>query len=289
MFSIEWGDGPMKRVFLFTLAMIFIFCAYTYSQEETATIFEVKGDVKVVPRGRNIGVVCEEGMVVNSGDWIKTGPGSTVTLSFDADADNVVTIEENSLIIMKLDGYFKIQLLTGEIYAILENVEHGEAFRVLTPSVVTESMSSGWGARSDGTYTNVVVFDNRVFLVGLNKDGTVKKKKFWIEEGYQRKTINFEDPGELKPIPENLLSWFREQVVAHHLEKTIVQQTRKQGIDTSEVKEDGEKAAEGAEKEQQYTAPSGNGKIIVDGEEINLLDFLYKQRLQRESTAVKKE
>jgi len=289
LFSIEWGDGPMKRVFLFTLAMIFIFCAYTYSQEETATIFEVKGDVKVVPRGRNIGVVCEEGMVVNSGDWIKTGPGSTVTLSFDADADNVVTIEENSLIIMKLDGYFKIQLLTGEIYAILENVEHGEAFRVLTPSVVTESMSSGWGARSDGTYTNVVVFDNRVFLVGLNKDGTVKKKKFWIEEGYQRKTINFEDPGELKPIPENLLSWFREQVVAHHLEKTIVQQTRKQGIDTSEVKEDGEKAAEGAEKEQQYTAPSGNGKIIVDGEEINLLDFLYKQRLQRESTAVKKE
>jgi hypothetical protein len=266
----------------------------TLCQAETVQVFAVSGDVKVVPRGRNIGIACEKAMVLQSGDWVKTGSNSSVSLAFDKDGENAVTIEENSLVIVKLDGYFKIQLLTGEIYAILENVEHGETFRVLTPSAVTEATSSGWGAKSDGTYTNVVVFDNKVFICGINKDGSVKKEKFWIEEGYQRKTINFEDPGALEPIPETMLSWFKEQVVAHHLtkelakggpkpqqaaKKTTSAQEKKQPQNTGTQNGEEQKKAEGGIKQ-----PTNGNTIIADGEEINLVDFLYKQRLIRNPT-----
>jgi len=259
-------------------------------QVETAKVFSVKGNVKVVPEGRSVGVPCKEGMIVNAGDWIKTGKNSTVTLSFDVEDDNTIKIKENTLVILKLDGYFKIHLLAGEIYALLENVEKEESFRVLTPLVVTESMSSGWGATTDGNYTNVVVFDNRVFICGINKDGTVNKQKYWIEEGYQRKTINFQNPGDMKPVPEKMLSWFREQVVAHHLDKALAKEMKEKGLEvvkTEEVVEEepaGEETDEDKPKDTFSRRPPrrGAGTFIVDGEEINLVEYLYRQRLRQE-------
>ncbi|HNX91539.1 MAG TPA: FecR family protein, partial [Candidatus Omnitrophota bacterium] len=253
-------------------------------------VFSVKGDVKVVPKGRNIGVECTTGMTLVSGDWIKTGKGAQVSIAFDKEANNVINLEENSLVIIKLDGYFKIQLLTGQLYAMIEEVNKGESFRVLTPSVVTEATSSGLGVRSDGTYTNVMVFDNKAVICGLNKDGSVKKGKFWIEEGYQRKTINFQDPGELEAVPDAVLSWFKEQVIAHHLAQTMAQQ--KPSI--AEKKQDeGNNKVESQEKKKETGAGNGaadqsynpRGVVIIDGEQVDLLEYLYKERLKQQGVS----
>lgn len=282
----------MKRiVMLLVCAALVLVSVPVYGRPETATVFSVKGNVKIVPVGRNASIPCKVGMTINAGDWIKTGKNSTVRLAFDAEGDNSIEIKENTLVILKLDGYFKIHLLAGEIYALLENVEKEESFRVLTPSVVTESMSSGWGATTDGNYTNVVVFDNRVFICGINKDGTVEKEKYWIEEGYQRKTISFQNPGDMRPVPEKMLSWFKEQVVAHHLDKELAKEMKDRGLKsemTEVVVEEEEPVVEevdeGNPKDTFSGAPvrKGAGTFVVDGEEINLVEYLYRQRLSQE-------
>jgi len=244
--------------------------ASSYAADEIVSVFSVTGSVKVVPKGANTGAQCEKDMILHAGDWIKTGTNASVTIAFDEEASNVITIEENSLIVIKLDGYFKVQLLRGEIYAILENVSRGEKFRVLTPSVVTESLNSGWGASSDGAYTNVVVFDNKVFVCGINPEGEIENKKYWIEEGYQRKTLAFKDPGEIESLPENVVPWFKEQVMAHHLAKI-----EKKEQDTQEI--DAEFFGTDIDPEDG----SEDGKS--DSDETDLLEYIYKQRLKYKS------
>jgi len=237
--------------------------ASVYAEKEAAFVFSLNGKVSIVPKGSITSVECRKNMVLYAGDWVKTGSDSSATIAFDKEASNVITIEENSLVIIKFDGYFKVQLMRGEIYAILENVERDETFRVLAPSVVTESLSSGWGASTDGEYTNVVVFDNRVLVCGVNKDGETSKKKYWIEEGYQRKTLKFQDPGQLEPVPDTALHWFKEQVVAHHLFRKAEEEENArtlEGTDTSALK-----------------------KSVGDAKEenVDLLEYLLKQRLEQ--------
>lgn len=254
------------------------------AQPETATVFSVQGKVSVIHKGSNLAVEAEQGMQLKEGDWIKTDKASSVSLSFDEAESNVISVKENTLVIIKLDGYFKIHLLSGEIYAFLENVEKDDTFRVLMPSVVTESMSSGWGATTDGSYTNVMVFDNQAFICGIKIDGSVDEKKFWIDEGFQRKTIKFQDPGEMKAIPGEVANWFKEQVVAHHLEKSFVRDIKNNINGNPKEKEataqkDAQETAEVKKESAQSThAP---GVFVVDGEELNLVEYLYRERLRQ--------
>ncbi|RKY42242.1 MAG: hypothetical protein DRP85_03435 [Candidatus Makaraimicrobium thalassicum] len=257
-----------KTVILLICVFLTAVAVPAYSQGKDVSVFFVTGDVKIVRAGSNTGIACEKGMPLHAGDWIKTGPDSSVTLAFDKAAENVITIEEDSLIVIKLDGYFKVQLMRGEMFAILENVESGETFRVLTPSAVTESLSSGWGASTDGVCTNVVVFDNRVFVCGINEEGKVDEKKYWIEEGYQRKVITFEDPGKLESVPEAAVSWFKEQVVAHHLAK-VEEKEKYEGDPDTLMGEEGDVSDEGRKR------------AADTDEEVDLVEYLYKQRLKQ--------
>lgn len=261
----------MIMAVLFITVILFSRTA-VFAGDEVVSVFSIRGDVKVVPKGANRGTKCEKGMILHAGDWIKTSKDATVTIAFDKEADNVITIEEKSLIVLRLDGYFKVQLLRGEILAILENVTRGEKFRVLTPSVVTESLNSGWGAKSDGAYTNVVVFDNKVFVCGINPEGEIEDKKYWIEEGEQRKTLTFEDPGELETLPQNAVPWFKEQVMAHHLAKVEEEEVLAQDVDLellgAEIDYGNRKTGEKGDKKSNKT---------------DLLEYLYKQRLKYKS------
>lgn len=270
----------IRRLVIFFIVMSLVDMGIrAYSQEkdaeEKAMVFSVSGDVKLVPYGENTGVKCKKNMAVHAGDWIKTGPRSSVTLAFDDAADNVITIEEDSLVVIKLDGYFKVQLLRGDIYAILEDVKEGNTFRILTPSVVTESLNSGWGASSDGSYTNVMVFDDRVLVCGIKEGNKVDKKKYWIQEGYQRKTITFEDPGKMESAPKEAVPWFKEQVVAHHLAKK--EETERRSLNNPAQMQNSD--TENNDEQEETKKRDGEKKAISDNKETDLLEYLYKQRL----------
>ncbi len=276
----------MKKIAFYLTLIIAASFAFTeasaVSFDGYAVVYYYEGDVRIIPAGRDVGVSAEEGMKVSEGDWIRTSPGSTITIAFDEKGENVMVVEENTLMIVKLDGYLKVQLLSGDMYAVLEGVEDGDQFRVLTPSVVTESTSSGWGISSDGSFTNVVAFQDDIYVYGLNEDGTPKEEKYKIQEGYQRKTLRFQDPGELEPTGESLQNWFQDQVVAHHLEQKAQAGIPAELIAAAQVPELPEDGSdpdlpEGADAPRR----PGEGTMTVDGEEIDIVEYLYRQRLGR--------
>lgn len=283
-----------KIIFISLFFGVFVFLSCCFSQEDRsssmqekreAKVFSVTGDAKVVPRGSSIGIQCKKDMIIKEGDWIKTGSGGFVTLAFDDKAENVVKVQENSLVIMKLDGYFKIQLLEGKMNAILENVEKGEVFRALTPSVVTEATNSGWVVSKEGNFTTVVVADGEAYVCGLNKDGSVKKDKFKISEGFGRTTKLYEDPGEMVKTPDSVLQWFQDQVIEHHLDRVIAKKALER-----KKKSLGDKKAKDKQRNKttksfnKAAALKGKNIAIVDGEEVDLLEYLYKSRLAQKNT-----
>ena len=144
---------------------------------------------------------------------------------------------------------------------------------------MTESLNSGWGASSDGARTNVVVFDNKVLICGVDEDGQVKDKKYWIEEGYQRKTLKFEDPGEMKTVPAKVISWFREQVVSHHLSK--IDSPEKVDSYTGGVSMTDNLLEPGQLGGSVKLTKSKDDSYTASGDNVDLLEYLYKQRLQQ--------
>ena len=258
-------------------------------EKEAAKIFSVTGDVKVIRMGSNIGVQCEEGVGIMPGDWIKTGTGSFATISFDDGADNVIKVQENSLVVMKLDGYFKVQLLAGQINAILESVQLGETFRVLTPSVVTESMNSGWALSADGNYSTVVVVDGEAYVCGVNEDGSIRKSQFAVREGYGRTTKMDQDPAAEVMAPESVMKWFKDQVLEHHLAKVVAQKAEESETLLNKAAEQekqdgvvpGELLAEGTQKREKREGTKGKNVAVIDGEEVSLLEYIYRKRLEQ--------
>ncbi|MDD4202770.1 MAG: FecR domain-containing protein [Candidatus Omnitrophica bacterium] len=259
-----------KIIFIFNILFAFI-CTLSFAQELTEEVFiySVNGNVKLIASGSNVGVPCEKGMKVHPLDWIKTGPDSSAVLAFDKDANNILKIEEDSLVILKMDGYFKAQLLKGQVYALLENVEKDDTFRMLTPSVVTEAKTSAWGINNEGVYTSVMVLDGEAYVCGVNKDGSVKKDKYKIPEGMQRTTKRFEDPGVLNTSPEEIQDWFKDQVIKHHMSREISKQTGSQ-----------QSKLTSSENKRPKTL-KGKNITIVDDQEVDILDYIYKDRLSK--------
>ncbi|MFA6635827.1 MAG: FecR domain-containing protein [Candidatus Omnitrophota bacterium] len=276
-------------IFCLLAAGLFVPVAGCDEKNDTASIFSVSGDVKVIRMGSNIGLQCEEGMNIKPGDWIKTGEGSSATLSFDNSADNIIKVQENSLVVMKLDGYFKVQLLDGKINAILESVQQEETFRVLTPSVVTESTNSGWALSADGNYSTVVVVDGEAYVCGINEDGSIRKSKFAVQEGYGRTTKMYQDPADLTAAPESVMKWFKDQVLEHHLAKVMAKKAEEKGVPLARESErqEPEDAPEEfqpkvKQRSERREGTKGKNVAIIDGEEVSLLEYIYRKRLEQE-------
>lgn len=275
-----------KNIFLTTasaMALLFL-CNYSAWSNEASDrevfVAAVKGDAKAIPAGSSLGTQCTRGMRLRPGDWIKTGENSSVTLSFDKGGQNAITLQDDSLMIIKLDGYFKVQLLKGKVYAILENVAGGEIFRVLAPSVVTESTASGWTLDAQGIYNSVIVCDGEAYVCGINKDGTVKQEKFAVKEGYGRLTKGGENPEPPTKASEDVVSWFRAKVVEHHLNKAAVKKLEQEEMYNSEKKDAEKTDVGGLAQGKADRSTQGKNVFIVDGKEYDLLEYIYSQRLK---------
>ncbi|MBF0217521.1 MAG: hypothetical protein HQL30_11070 [Candidatus Omnitrophica bacterium] len=240
------------------------------AENDIAVVIACQGDVKVVPGKSNIGIPCVKGGVINPGDWMKTGPGSAVTLAFDKKFDNLVTIQENSLTVVLPDGYFNINLIEGAVFGNLENIKSNQVFRIMTPATSTEASNGGWCIRNEGPYTDVSVVDGVVFVSGVNPDGTVKGEKSAVEKGFGRKTTNSGDPGELEATPGSITAWFQEQVIKHREMK----RTARQELSDNKLQIERQPASIVQGKMTNGTT------IIADGREVDLVDFIYQERVK---------
>jgi hypothetical protein len=151
-------------------------------------------------------LACKPDMPLSEGTRIVTGDESYVEIAFDKLRGNIVKVKENSEVVIKLEGDDRIELIDGKMFTLLRNLKRGQAFQVRTPCAVCGARGTGWGVITDSKITDVAVFQGKVFVKGLKRDGSAMDKEYWVERGFERKVKRFKDPGEMLKISDERLA-----------------------------------------------------------------------------------
>jgi len=268
----------MKKILFGIACMLLVMCV-SFSSAFAAgvvTVISFAGDVDVRPKGATASVTCTPDMVIKEGTRIVTGDESYVEIAFNKLKNNIAKVEANSDVIIKLDGEDKIELLNGELVTVLKGLKKGETFRVRTPDAVCGARGTAWKIIASGDITVVAPFDSKVFIRGLNKDGSPKEKVFWVKEGFMRKIKRFQDPGGAFRMPKDELAALRKEFGMDKKgsggakkEKFMgMQENRKkfeERVESIQNKKDNKKLDEIREKKEKTCPNETRGTSIVSG------------------------
>lgn len=212
----------MKK-YLFIIFGVLLFAHASFAQE--VKVLSVEGSVEVTPEVTMRPEKPKVDMLLGEGTKIVTKGKSSIELSFNEDATNVVKVSENSHVVIKLDGEDKIELIDGELYALLKDLGKGETFQVRTPSAVCGARGTGWQMSTDGMVTNVSTFENKVFVQGIKKDGTLMDKKYWVKKGYERRIEKFDKPGRTERIPKERMEKMEKEIIIRKVDKRDIKKS----------------------------------------------------------------
>jgi len=162
----------MKK-FLFISIMFFIsFFAYP----ESIKIIDVIGRVYVKVLPTSSYELAKIGMELNKDSEVKTESSSICTIVFDNNPNNVLTIKENSQIIIKNLKPVNLYLLNGRIFALVRDLKDVEEFKVQTPNAIAGVRGTGEGINFINSNTEALCFEGSIEIESLkenNKDSEI--------------------------------------------------------------------------------------------------------------------
>jgi hypothetical protein len=190
-------------ILLFSVIFFMEVAALPGAAAETARVTSLAGDVGIVPDGMTGKIACRPDMALKAGDRIITGEESHLDIAFDRTRKNTVRIEADSDVRVRLDGEDRVELVDGEIVASLDGLKKGEIFRVRTPCGVCGASDTSWVTSVKENIATVSAVEGKVFVRGINENGSVMEKEYWVEEGFERKVRRFERPEKMSKIPRD--------------------------------------------------------------------------------------
>ncbi|MBU1084392.1 MAG: FecR family protein, partial [Candidatus Omnitrophica bacterium] len=174
--------------------LIFLICAVSvliggmpaFTLDETVMVSSYAGSVDIVLPGSESPAEKSPGMILAKATNITTGEEAHIDIAFGRAKTNMARIGENSYVVLGPGRGEGLELTSGEVKVVLKDIKKGETFLVRTPSAVCGARGTGWQVKASGDTTAIAVFEGRVFVRGVNGDGSVREEEFWIDEGYRR-------------------------------------------------------------------------------------------------------
>ena len=173
----------MKKAY-FTVFILFLFISLlnissssaqtggniNISTDEAVILF-MEGEVKVKQAQGDTWLDAKKGMRLLNNAGLKTLEDSWVELGLGRGHLNVLRIQENTLVELTVISPAEINLLQGELRALVENLERDETFEIKTPMSVCGVRGTGWDTAYNGSKVTVDVYENDVFFAGVSKQG----------------------------------------------------------------------------------------------------------------------
>lgn len=165
----------MKRyaiVFLNLLLMsclVLMFCVSVFAQG--ATIIDVKGKVTLKRDATKAWEKAKRGMELGPNAELKTAKKSECVIAFDKALKNVMTIRQNSSLKLEKVLPVSVSLPQGKVFALIENLESIEDFRIKTPTAIAGVRGTGESVRSGNDGTQVLCFEGGILVQGLDNRG----------------------------------------------------------------------------------------------------------------------
>lgn len=216
------------KCFKFTISFLLILLlmvSFVFAESKPRVkVISISGDSRYLSSGEATWQALEKNKYLYSGDSIKTGSDANVNLAFDNEKMNIVGIEPATYVVLKLEDPEKIELIDGEVFALIKNLPHGSSFEIRTPTAVSGARGTGWGTKANKNETTVSGYEDDSYVKGTNKDGTSKEDEKIIKEKYKRFVKLFKDPSKLiKLTLEELNKWYKWRIAL----ETILSSKRK--------------------------------------------------------------
>jgi len=186
-------------LFTLVLASGFVF-AESGSSVKT---FNVSGKAEYLKKNTTDWAALSTGMLLYSGDSIKTHEKSGVEIAFDKRKKNVVQISADSHVVLKLTKEEKIELVDGEIFALIKSIPRGSKFEVRTPAAVCGARGTGFGAKTGKNKTVVSSYEHDSYAKGIGKDGKIMEDNLTVKQGFKTIVKKFQKPSK----PSKIGSW----------------------------------------------------------------------------------
>ena len=237
----------MKKVLITVFVCLFIVLSsvaiYAQSQKtpssaKSAIILYTEGAVTVKAQGSMRWTDASIDMALKEGDSLKTGADSWVEIGAVTDYENVMRVNENTLVELTGLGPVNISLLKGEIRSLVEGIGSGSTFEIDTPLAVCGVRGTGWDTQTNGNQILVDTYEENVYFAPKNGP----KKKI-IRQGKRGILKSRGRAIKIKNVPpDRIKSWneWKESLIA----RGLIQGDNKDIDDKSQKVKDKEKDLE---------------------------------------------
>lgn len=214
----------MKHMHFATIVIVvlIVLCvSHQVQAKDIILVLSVKGQVGVQHLGESSWAQVKEGMALQENDTVKTGKGAEAVIALDSSLKNIIKLQQDTELVLEelnanqdpiviehmdsdttnavleYDRNSKLEMSRGKIFARIEGLPQGSSFEVRTPTAVAGVSGSGMSVAANSKTTEVGCFADKVFIVGINTDGTLMEK-IVIFEGYKSNAAQYKNP--IKPV-----------------------------------------------------------------------------------------
>lgn len=189
-----------KYAFLL-IAFVTLAAAFASAESESnVTVYFVSGKAEYMTSAGTGWQIIKVGTKLYSGNSIKTYRNASVEIAFDSRKNNVVSVNPDSHVVLKLKGKEKIELIDGEVFLLVRKLSRGSRFEIRTPTAVCGVRGTGSGAQTNGANTKISAYEHDSYAKGLNPDGSPKDDETKVPEGSQTNVEKGGGPSPLRKI-----------------------------------------------------------------------------------------
>ncbi len=160
---------------LFTLTLALPLSSVSYADTATAKpigkIISVKQSGYATRLQQSVKHSVKAGDILYAGDQLDVKSGNVVQIALDSDKENIIHIPGDTLVQITKDRAINLEMSRGQVFALLDRLEPGTKFRVVTPTAVSTVRGTYFGVKMAGTSTETSVYRGEVGVNGRQADG----------------------------------------------------------------------------------------------------------------------
>lgn len=195
----------MKTVKLIVnvLLIVILMSGFAFAQSKSyVKTFHISGNAEYLKSGTNLWKTLEAGKALYSGDSVRTHEDSFAEIAFDKKKENMVSILAKSHVVIRLKDEEKIELIDGEVFALVNQLPKGSTFEIRTPTAVCGARGTGWGAKANKAKTTVSAYEKDSYAKGMDESGKIMEGNLTVKQGYETIVKLFGKPSALSKISD---------------------------------------------------------------------------------------
>ena len=201
----------MKHLVYFLIFFLTINAGFAKAEpagENVGEIVSISGSVEVLLSGETKSITAEADMFLQAGDKVKTGRNSYVEVAFDEDAENLVRLNSDASAVFTLKDDEKIELIEGEVFAIINKLKKEEKFEIRTPTAIAGVRGTEWVTKVSQEGTDVEAINGSPYVKGFESDGRPMLQEIIVKTGYMTRVKKFQRPLALTKLSEQRIKRF---------------------------------------------------------------------------------